>query len=72
MELFSPKPKKLVIFQEETFLGQKIKKKKTTPKKFLIFSQKSVFLIFRENGTLIFWEMEGSSPKIKNFQEGTF
>ena len=38
--------------------------KKSTLKKFLIFSQKKVFLIVRE--------MELSSPKIKKIQEGTF
>ena len=31
-----------------------------------------MFLIFRENGTLIFWEMELSWSKIKEFQEKNF
>ena len=54
--------------------AQKLKKKKTQKnpkksalKKFLIFSQKKFFYIFQENGTLIFWEMELYSPKIKKF-----
>ena len=36
-----------------------------------ILSKKG-FLIFQENGTLIFSEIELSSPKIKKFQVGTF
>ena len=36
-----------------------------------ILSKKG-FLIFQENGTLIFPEIELSSPKIKKFQVGTF
>ena len=34
-------------------------------KKFIIFSQKGVFLIFWENRTLIFWEMKLSNLKFK-------
>ena len=32
---------------------------------------KKVFSICQEDGTLIFWEMELSSPKNKKLQEGT-
>ena len=41
-------------------------------KKFIIFSQKGVFLIFWENRTLIFWEMKLSNLKFKKFQEENF
>ena len=46
------------------FSPQNFSLKKPALKKFLTFSQKNVFLIF--------WETDFSSPKNKNFQEGTF
>ena len=44
----------------------KNKKKKSTLKKILIFSQKKAFLVLWANGTIIFWEMERLSPSFKN------
>ena len=55
MELSSPKLEKLLIYQEQIFQAQKIKK--ATPKKFLIFCRKNYFAILQE--------MEPSSPKLK-------
>ena len=78
--------KKVLIFQEETSkLKKQIKNNseiflifsekhfshKTTLKIFFI-SQKKVFLVFWENETLVFCEMELFSHMVKNFQEGTF
>ena len=41
-------------------------------RKFLIYSQKKVFLIFQENRTVIIQKMEFFSPKVKQFQDRTF
>ena len=47
--------------------------KESTLKKFLTFYQKKAFLIFQENGTLIFQVMELSSPNSKKIhQENKF
>ena len=51
--------------------NKKITNKNPLCKISYIFSKKS-FLIFWENGTVIFQEMELSSPKIKMVQEETF
>ena len=55
MELSSPKLEKLLIYQEQIFQAQKIKK--SAPKKLLVFFQKNYFAILQE--------MEPSSPKLK-------
>ena len=51
-----------------SYLAQVLKIKQNTLKKFLIFPQKKTCLIFRENGTLILWEIEllSQAEKIKN------
>ena len=46
----------------EPLLNPSLKNKESTLKKLLIFSQKKAFLIFWENGTLIFQEMQLLSP----------
>lgn len=82
MELSSSKIQKLLIFLEIRISSLKFLlyfkkgiselKKKSTLKKFLMFPQRKVFLIFWKNGTLLFQKMKLSSSKIKRFQEGIF
>ena len=64
MELSNPRLKKFlgenfpILKNKKKLQKKKKKKKKLTLKKFIIFSQNIVFLIFRKDATLIFWGME--------------